>query len=163
MIPVLEKRLPQRVRYLWPVRGWMARRLEAGRADTGSLALFYCIAALCVLVVIGLVADGGGALNAAARADDVAQEAARAGGQQIDAGKAIPGESVVVEPEAAARTARAYLDREGVDGTVTVADHGTTLEVHVDDDYVTSFSSLIGIAHMHVTGHGTAHLLHQGG
>ena len=142
-------------------RAAVDRRLAA-RGDEGSLSLFYCVAALCIFVVIGLVADGGGALNAAARADDVAQEAARAGGQQLDAGKAIPGEAVEVDPSAAAHAARAYLDREGVDGTVTVADGGTTLEVHVDDTYPTSFSSLIGVASIHVSGHGTAHL-QQGG
>lgn len=127
------------------------------------MSLFYCVAALCIILVIGLVADGGGALNAAARADDVAQEAARAGGQQIDAGKAIPGDAVVVDPDAATRAARAYLNREHVQGEVAVSEDGTTLTVRVEGIYATNFSSLIGYTSLPVTGEGRAHLIHRVG
>lgn len=137
--------------------------LAAGEREMGSMSIFYAVAALCIFLVIGLVADGGGALNAAARADDVAQEAARAGGQQIDPGEAIPGEAVVVDPAAAARAARAYLSREDVTGTVAVSGDGTTITVTVTDSYPTTFSSLVGYTSIGVTGKGTAHLIHQGG
>lgn len=138
-------------------------RSALARGDAGSMSLLYCVAALCIFVVIGLVADGGGALNAAARADAVAQEAARAGGQQLDAGKAVPGEEAVVDPDAAVSAAREYLEREGLTGTVEVSDDSTTLTVAVSSSYATRFSSLIGISSIGVTGEGRAHLIHQVG
>lgn len=139
------------------------RRLPGARGDAGSMTLFYIGAALCLLVVIGLVADGGGALNAASRADAIAAEAARAGGQQLDASQAIPGTAIVVDPEAARAAASAYLTQAGVTGTVDVSADRTTLTVTVHDHYTTAFASLIGYSQIQVTGHGTAHLLHQAG
>jgi Flp pilus assembly protein TadG len=141
---------------------WQLLRMRRARGERGSMSIFYAVAAPCIFLIIGLVADGGGALNAAARADDVAQEAARAGGQEIDAGKAIPGEAVVVDPAAAARAARAYLTRENVRGRVAVSGDGTTITVSVSDSYPTNFSSLVGYTTIAVTGMGTAHLVHQG-
>ncbi|CAM5676078.1 hypothetical protein SANTM175S_09011 [Streptomyces antimycoticus] len=76
----------------------LARR---ARRDDGSVSLLLVGAALMGFLVIGLVVDGGGAMSAQSRADYAAQEAARAGGQQIDPAQAIPGQAIIVDPGAA--------------------------------------------------------------
>ncbi|MEU5108464.1 Tad domain-containing protein [Streptomyces sp. NPDC021354] len=147
------------------IRTLIRRRIQHSSrpADAGSMTLFYAVMALMGFLVIGLVVDGGGAMNAQSRADYAAQEAARAGGQQIDPAQAIPGTAIAVDPDAARAAARAYLEDKGLDGTVTVSQDGQTLTVTVSDTYNTFFTSLIGYSTINVTGHGTAHLLHQAG
>ncbi|MFF8932337.1 pilus assembly protein TadG-related protein [Streptomyces longwoodensis] len=127
------------------------------------MELFYAGAVLLAFLIIGLVIDGGLALDQMSDADYVAQEAARAGAQQIDPGQAITGEAIVVDPDAAQAAARDFLSREGVDGDVSIAEDGQSLTVTVHDAYRPYFASLIGVGEMHVTGHGTATLLHQPG
>ncbi|TBO59469.1 hypothetical protein EYS09_12030, partial [Streptomyces kasugaensis] len=106
-----------------------------GPRDRGSTTLFWMIVGVVFLALLALVVDGGGQLKASAHADDVANAAARAGGQQIDAGKAIPGGDVVVDPDAAASVARDFLRQAGVEGTVTVSGGGERLDVSVTDTY----------------------------
>ncbi|MDF2259705.1 pilus assembly protein TadG-related protein [Streptantibioticus ferralitis] len=127
------------------------------------MTVFYTVMALCLFVVVGLVWDGGAALDAASRADEVAQEAARAGGEQIDPTQAIPGKAIVVSPTAAESAARSYLSQAGVNGTVSIAPDGQTLTVEVTSSYQPVFATLLGITSMPIHGHGTAHLLHQAG
>jgi Flp pilus assembly protein TadG len=144
---------------------WWRQRLKAARAhrERGAMELFYAGTVIIAFLVIGLVIDGGAALDADSRADYLAQEAARAGAQQIDAGQAITGEAIVVDPDAAQAAARSFLTNQGVDGEVSVAPDGQTLTVVVHDTYHPYFASLIGLTQMPVTGHGTATLLHQAG
>jgi Flp pilus assembly protein TadG len=51
---------------------------DADGADRGSVAVFTAAFAVTVLLLIGLLVDGGNALNARERAADVAEQAARA-------------------------------------------------------------------------------------
>ncbi|MEV6133620.1 Tad domain-containing protein [Streptomyces violaceusniger] len=141
----------------------LRRLARRARRDTGSVSLLLVGAALMGFLVIGLVVDGGGAMSAQSRADYAAQEAARAGGQQIDPAQAIPGQAIIVDPGAARAAARAYLDDEELEGSVTVSEDGQTLTVTVHGTYDALFTSLIGKSTINVTGHGTAHLLHQAG
>jgi Flp pilus assembly protein TadG len=53
-------------------------RDAARREDRGSVAVFTAVFAFVVLLLIGLLVDGGNALNARERAADVAEQAARA-------------------------------------------------------------------------------------
>ncbi|MFD3920259.1 pilus assembly protein TadG-related protein [Streptomyces sp. NPDC058595] len=127
------------------------------------MELFYAGIALLGFVVVGLVVDIGASLNTSSRADYVAQEAARAGAQQIDPGQAITGEAIVVDPDAARSAALAYLTAENVEGKVTVGGDGQTLTVTVRAVHRPLFSSLIGVGELPVTGRGSATLLHQAG
>lgn len=54
------------------------------RNDSGSLSLYVAILAVPILLLAGLVIDGGGALVAKQRAADQAEQAARAGANAID-------------------------------------------------------------------------------
>jgi hypothetical protein len=82
--------------------GWTVR-------ESGRVSLFLAAAMTGVLVVIGLAYDGAGQLRSLQRADDLAAEAARSGGQMIDRARAIEGGPKEID-EPSARTAVAdYL------------------------------------------------------
>ena len=137
------------------------RRRSARRdGDRGGIAVFTAIVTVVLLGIIGLVVDGGGKLQATERADAVAMEAARAAGQAIDAGDAITGTAIRVDPQAAEAAAQAYLHKAGATGRVSISEDRTRLTVTVSDTYDTRFMSVVGIGSMSVTGQGTATLLH---
>ncbi|MFJ5218712.1 hypothetical protein ACIP98_28825 [Streptomyces sp. NPDC088354] len=131
-----------------------------GHGERGGIAVFLAVCTVALLAIAGLVLDGGGKLSATERADALALEAARAGGQALDAAAAITGTAIRVDPVAARAAAAAYLQHAGVHGTVTVSDDDTQLTVTVTSTYTTRFLPVIGINSMDVTGHGTAALLH---
>ncbi|GHE34309.1 membrane protein [Streptomyces capitiformicae] len=122
--------------------------------------MFVAICVVALLGIIGVAVDGGSKMRATERADYLAGEAARAGGQAIDPAQAITGEAIVVDPQAAVAAARAYLATAGADGTVSVSGDGTTLTVTVASAYETKFLPVVGIDSLAVTGHGKATLLH---
>ncbi|WP_060903236.1 pilus assembly protein TadG-related protein [Streptomyces europaeiscabiei] len=138
---------------------WLARRLER-LDDRGGVTVFVAVCVVALIGIIGVAVDGGSKMRATERADYLAGEAARAGGQAIDPAQAIPGEAIVVDPQAAVAAARAYLAAAGVGGTVSVSGDGTTLTVTVADAYETKFLPVVGIGSLAVTGHATATLLH---
>lgn len=122
--------------------------------DDGSITLFFCVAVVGLLALVGLVVDGGAKVRALQRADRLAAEAGRAGGQAIDVSAAIAGDAPTVDAQAAARATQAYLRSQGVSGTVTVAEAGRALIVDVTTTSTTVFLGLIGLNTMTV--HGSA-------
>jgi Flp pilus assembly protein TadG len=54
------------------------------RRDKGSMSVFTVLFSVVVFLLAGLLIDGGSAINARLRAADVAEQAARAGADQID-------------------------------------------------------------------------------
>jgi len=128
--------------------------------EAGSVTVFLAITVTGLLILVGLVADGGAKLRAAQRADAIAAEAARAAGQVIDLPAAVGGSGVRVDRQAAVEAANAYLAAAGESGTVTVGPDGTTVEVTVTISAPTAFLSLIGITTITVSGHGAAALVH---
>ncbi|MGW1395668.1 TadE/TadG family type IV pilus assembly protein [Streptomyces nigra] len=128
--------------------------------DTGGVTVFVAVCVLALIGIIGVAVDGGGKMRATQRADHIAGEAARAGGQAIDPAEAIRGNAIVVDPQDATAAAQAYLRSAGATGTVSVLGDGTTLSVLVTGSYDTTFLAAVGIDSLPVTGHGTASLLH---
>lgn len=94
-----------------------ARRGHPG--DAGSVTLFLVISVIGLLAMVRLVVDGAGKVRAVQRADALAAEAGRAGGQAIDAPASILGEPPVVDARAAVAAAQAYLARNGIQGGST--------------------------------------------
>lgn len=135
------------------------RRLRHGDPEAGSVTVFAAISLLGILVLIGLVADGGVKLRAVQRADAAAAEAARAGGQAIDLAAAVEGDTARVDPGPAARAAQAYLASAGVSGDVTVSGDRTRLVVTVTEHAPTVFLGLIGIDEVSATGSAEAVLV----
>ncbi|MGW8745906.1 pilus assembly protein TadG-related protein [Streptomyces sp. NPDC055794] len=128
--------------------------------DRGGVTVFVAVCVVALIGIIGVAVDGGGKLRATERADHVAGEAARAGGQALDPTAAISGESIVVKPQDAVAAAQSYLRSVGATGTVSVSADGKTLTVHTTGTYATKFLPVVGIGAMPVTGHGSATLLH---
>ncbi|MFM9705588.1 TadE/TadG family type IV pilus assembly protein [Streptomyces galilaeus] len=133
---------------------------RARRDDQGGVTVFVAVCVLALIAIIGVAVDGGSKMRATERADYIAGEAARAGGQAIDPAHAINGEKVVADPQAAAAAAQAYLGSVGASGTVSVSSDGKTLTVTVTSSYETKFLSAVGIGSLPVTGQSTATLLH---
>lgn len=128
--------------------------------DRGGVTVFVAVCVFALIGIIGIAVDGGSKMRATERADYIAGEAARAGGQAIDPTDAISGTAIHVAPQAASAAAQAYLSSAGATGTVSVSGDGTTLEVTVTGSYDTKFLSVVGIGSLSVTGHGRATLLH---
>ncbi|MFY1674130.1 pilus assembly protein TadG-related protein [Plantactinospora sp. WMMB334] len=128
------------------------------------MSLFLAVALVGVLAIIGLAYDGAGQLRTMQRADNLAAEAARAGGQAIDLGQLLVDGSTLLD-EAAARTAvDNYL--AGVEGVTewdvdfALAGDNSTLTVNLELDYDTVFLDLFGFAdNITVPGTATATLL----
>lgn len=134
-----------------------ARQRHGGRCDEGSATVFLSITVLGLLVLIGLVVDGGAKIRGIQRADALAADAARVAGQRIVVPDAITGRDPTLDTGAATAAARAYLTARGVTGTVTTT--GTTVTVTVTDSTPTLFLGLVGIHTLTVTGRASATLV----
>ena len=131
--------------------------------DRGAVTLFVAIAMVGLMVLAGLVVDGGAKVRAAQRADRVAAEAARAAGQAIDLATVLEGSAVRVDRGAALQAAEAYLASAGVDGSARVIDRGAGISVSTRTSAPTVFLGLIGVAHLTVDGAAHVSLVHSMG
>ncbi len=127
--------------------------------DRGSVTAFFAAAVLALLVMAGLVVDGGGKVRALQRADRIAAEAGRAAGQQIDLAAAVAGERPRVEVPRAVAAARRYLAATGTDGTVAIAPDRRSLTIEVRSTSRTVFLGLVGIGQLSATGTATVELV----
>lgn len=130
-----------------------------GGGDTGSVTAFAAVAVVGLLVLAGLVVDGGAKVRALQRADRLAAEAGRAGGQAIDVPAALAGDPPTLDARAAVRAAQGYLRANGVTGEVTVTDAGRGLAVDVTTATDTVFLGLIGLRTLTVHGSATVSLV----
>lgn len=103
------------------------------------------------LGVLGLVYDGGTVLNQRAQAKQVAEQAARAGVDQIGA---LRNGHDTVDPTAATARAQQVLRQAGWTGTVTVT--GNEVAVQVTGQYQTIFLPIVGINHLRIDQTGSA-------
>ncbi len=120
------------------------------------MSLLLVVAALGLLIAVGLVVDGGQKLRSAQRADDAASEAARAAVLRVQPGSTIRGQRPKVDETAARQAAKAYLQRAGVAGSVTVGDG--QVQVRTTSSFTPSFLSIIGLGAQTVTGQASARL-----
>jgi hypothetical protein len=132
--------------------------------DAGRVSLFLAIAMIGVLAIIALAYDGAGQLRTMQRADNLAAEAARAGGQAVDLDRLLEDGSTVLERDAARAAVDNYL--RGVDGVarwdvqVEVVDGNPRLTVNLEITYRRAFLGLFSFADtVTVPGTATATLL----
>lgn len=130
--------------------------------DRGSISVWVATATIVMVILVGLAVDLGGQVHAQQRAHNIAAQAARAGGQQVQAAPAVEGRYVALDTTAARHAAQQYLAAAGVDGTVTVTG-GTTLTVRITDTYIPTFLSMVGIGDLTVTGDASARLIRTTG
>jgi Flp pilus assembly protein TadG len=127
--------------------------------ESGSVTLFFVVAALALFAMIGLVVDGGTKIRAAQQADALAAEAARAGGQAITVPAAVRGDTALAQPAQAVQAAQSYLRDNALSGSVRVTDGGRRIVVHVSVARPTVFLGLIGVTSMTVEGNAQARLV----
>ncbi|GAA1069743.1 hypothetical protein GCM10009641_88350 [Mycobacterium cookii] len=128
------------------------------RSEDGSITLWMVTASFVMMMLVGLAVDLGGQVHAQQRAHNVAGQAARAGGQEVQAAPAVQGRHVAINAAAARNAAQDYLSTAGVNGTVSITD-GTTITVNVTDTYRPKFLSIIGLGGLPVTGEASARLI----
>jgi hypothetical protein len=136
-----------------PIGRRRALRRLAGDQN-GRVTAFVVVSVTTALLFAGLVLDGGLALAAKVRALGEAQEAARAGAQEIDLVAYRADGTLRLQPAQAGAAARGYLAGAGHAGTVSVA--GNTVSVSVTISQPTQLLSLIGIGSITTTGTGRA-------
>ena len=137
------------------------RHFAGPHHEAGSVTVFLAITVVGLLVLIGLVVDGGVKIRAAQHADAVAAEAARAAGQEVALPEVVGHQDVTVDRQGAVNAANAYLAAAGETGSVVVGPDGTTVEVTVTTSSPTAFLSLIGITTVTVTGRAEVALVHR--
>ena len=138
-----------------PATGAGPDRVQEPR-DRGSVTLFLLVAALAMLLAVGLVVDGGGKLLTARQARAAAAEAARAAGQAVAPAGAVQGGQARPSPSAAVAAGRHYLAAAGVPGTVTIT--GDRVEVRTTLTYPPKVLTLIGVGPQTVTARAQARL-----
>lgn len=120
--------------------------------DRGSVTIWFALAAFVMVVLVGVAVDLSGQVYAQQRAHDLAAQAARSAGEQLDGGQAVRGLSAQADTARAEAAARTYLEASDLDGTVRIADAGQTVEVSVVGVYETKFLSIVGLTRLPVTG-----------
>ncbi|MEV4821837.1 pilus assembly protein TadG-related protein [Micromonospora sp. NPDC049275] len=135
--------------------------------DHGRISIFLAVAMVGVLAIVGLSFDGAGQLRTLQRADNLAAEAARAGGQAIDRATAIEGGPTRINQPQARVAVADYLTAAGATTghTVTFPQIAgeTVVQVRVTITYRRSMLGLFGLAdQVTVTGEATARAITAG-
>jgi len=129
---------------------------QAGQvADAGQVTAFVTVLMLALLVMLGLVTDGGRALAAHVRAANEAQEAARAGAQAVDLAAYRRDGTVRLDPARAETRVRDYITATG-DTLTTLAVDADQVTVTVTRTEPTRLLTLAGLASVRASGTGTA-------
>ncbi|GAB3948644.1 pilus assembly protein TadG-related protein [Micromonospora vulcania] len=128
--------------------------------EQGRVSIFLAVTMVGVLAIVGLSVDGAGQLRTLQRADNLAAEAARAGGQAIDRATAIEGGPKRINQAEARVAVTHYLAAAGVAShTVSFPQVAgeTLVRVRVTITYRRSMLGLFGMADtVTVTGEATA-------
>jgi len=97
--------------------------------ERGSITAFVAVVAVALVMVAGMAYDGGQVMAAHNAARNDAEQAARAGAQQIDLTHLRQTNEPRLDPAEAESAALAYLARSGSTGTVAVDDASITVTV----------------------------------
>jgi len=129
-------------------------RVRLGEPEEGMVTAFVVVFTLALIVMAGLVLDGGLTLAAKVQAIDDAQAAARAGAQAIDVPLYRSTGEITLDPTQASTDAEAFLARTGHTGSVNVDGDQVTVTVTIRQP--TQILSLVGIASLTETASGSA-------
>jgi len=124
------------------------------RDEDGMVTAFVIVMVSALILMAGLVLDGGLALAAKVQAIDDAQAAARAGAQAIDLATYRATGQITLAAATATTDAEQALATSGETGTVTVAGDVVTVTVTVTQQ--TQILDLVGIDALHETATGSA-------
>jgi len=134
----------------------VSRRRPGRRGrDEGTVTAFVVVLFAAFVMFGGLIVDAGGALADKTTAMGVAQEAARAGAQQLDLTALRQGSPVRLRPDRAVAAAQTYLAQAGATGTVAIVDNTVTVTVTAVHDNL--LLGVVGLDTLTVTATGSAH------
>lgn len=122
--------------------------------ERGSVTIFVVVFTVALLMIGGLVIDGGYTLAAHRRAFNEAEAAARAGAQAIDLDALRSTGVVKLDVDAAKTRAEDYLASTGHQGSVEI--DGDTVRVHVSFRQPMLILSAVGVGPLEIDGDGTA-------
>ncbi|MBW3662722.1 MAG: hypothetical protein KY469_06455 [Actinobacteria bacterium] len=131
--------------------------LTRWRGEDGAITVFVVALVPAIMLVAGLVYDGGRLLAARREAHDLADNAARAAAQEVDVDALRSARTPVVEPLAAQAAGEAYLAATGHTGTVVVT--ADRVEVTVSITTSMALLQLAGISERTVTATGHARIV----
>ncbi|MGA8725865.1 MAG: pilus assembly protein TadG-related protein [Acidimicrobiales bacterium] len=117
-------------------------------SDCGSVSAFVALLLVALVALAGLVVDGGAAMSAHQAAVDEAQQAARAGAGALST-DALRSGSLVIDQDAAVRSAEAFTSAAGHPGTAAVSAGAVTVTIHYR--VPTSVLGIIGITSLPVS------------
>lgn len=123
-------------------------------SERGAVTVFVVVLTMALLLMGGLVLDGGNTLAAQRRAFNEAEAAARAGAQAVDLDVLRATGAVQLDPAAAAALAESHLAGTGHRGTVHV--EGDTVRVSVAFRQPMLILGVAGVGPLEVTGVGEA-------
>lgn len=129
------------------------------RRDGGRVSLLIAVVVPALLFLVAAVVDGGGQVRALQRADNIAAQAARTAGQQIDFPQAVTGGIKVVDPQRATVAAEQYLRAAGASGTVTISPDRQNITVTAQIVYQPIMLGAFGRGPVTVGGQSTAQLV----
>lgn len=127
--------------------------------ERGSITMWFALSAFVMVVLVGLAVDLSGQVHAQQHARNVAAQAARVGGQEINAPAGVRGTAANANTALAVNAAQAHLSAAGLNGMVSVEGGGTRLVVTTSDVYNTKFLGIIGIGSMPVNGSAEARIV----
>ncbi|MEJ3741746.1 pilus assembly protein TadG-related protein [Actinomycetes bacterium KLBMP 9797] len=107
----------------------LAQGIGGVRSDRGSATAWAIGIVLVVALLSGAVLDGGNAMAARVAALDTAQQAARAGANQLDLAALRDNGLVRLDPAAAQNAAQQFLNQAGAHGTATATTTQVTVTV----------------------------------
>lgn len=128
------------------------------RVERGEVSEMVAVVFVAIVMVIGLVVDGGAKMTAASEASSIAQQAARAGAQPLDSLPADGG-TAHLDADGAAAAAQDYLTQSGAEGSVHIVNN-STIEVTVTSTRGTTFLGVIGINTVSATRTARVDLIH---
>jgi Flp pilus assembly protein TadG len=103
--------------------------MEHPRDQNGSISAFVVLLLVALVVLLGLVVDGGSALSARQSAADEAEQAARAGAGALSV-QALRAGSLQLDPAAAVAAAESFTAAAGHPGTASVSGGVVTVQIH---------------------------------
>lgn len=104
-----------------------------------------------VTLIVGIAIDLPGQVQATRYASDVAAQAARVAGQELDTERYVTGRGLDLLGNRARRAALDYIEQAGMTGTVSI-EGGATITVTTTASYEPVFLSSLGVRSLQVTG-----------
>lgn len=132
--------------------------LRARDDERGNITPMMLVFVPMLLLIVGLVVDGAGKIQAHDQAQMIASGASRSAANAL-ASQVIVNGSLLLDTRTARLTAMDYVQAAGMTGTVDVI--GGSIVVNVETEYATKFISIIGISSLPAEATATAELITQ--